>query len=161
MRNKLLVGILLLGLVAALSAPAAAGKKKKKVKPWKSETVTINVGHTALYSTSGGTFVGVTGQEFLQSCAIPSSNGVDSYVFEVPKAYKKLAASVTATGSTPNPEGYDLDLYFWDKGCENVGVFNAAGSDEYGAMSKGTAFILLHNYAGTPVDAQITLKPSK
>jgi hypothetical protein len=159
MRKKLIVSILLLGLVAALSAPAVAGKKK--VKPWKSETVTINVGHTALYSTSGGTFVGVTAQEFLQSCAIPSSNGVDSYVFEVPKAYQKLAATALATGTTANPEGYDLDLYFYDKGCQNVGVFNAAGTDEYGAMTKGTAFILLHNYAGTPVDAQVTLKPAK
>jgi hypothetical protein len=158
--KRSIVAILLLGLVAALAAPATAGKKKK-VKPWKSETVTINVGHTALYDTSGGVFVGVTAQEFLQSCAIPSSNGFDSYVFEVPKAYQKIVSTVTATGSTPNPQGYDLDLFLFDKNCENVGVYNAAGTDEYGAMSTGTAFILLHNYAGTPLEAQITLKPSK
>jgi extracellular elastinolytic metalloproteinase len=159
MRNKLLVAVLLLGLVAAISGPAAAGKKKK-VKPYKSETVTITAGHPAFYSTSG-TLVSVTGQEFLQNCAIPSSNGVDAYVFEVPKAYQKITSTITATGTTANPAGYDLDLYLYDKTCSNVGVYNAAGTDEYGAMGKGTAFIVLHAYTGNPVDAQIALKPSK
>lgn len=160
MRNKLLVAILLLGLVAALSAPATAKKKKKKVKPYKSETVTVMAGHPAFFSTSG-TLVTVTAQEFLQSCSIPSSNGVDAYVFEVPKPYQKITSTVEAKGSTDNPAGYDLDLYLYDKKCNNVGAYNAAGTDEYGAMGKGTAFIVLHPYTGNPVDAFITLKASK
>ena len=158
MRKNLLVAILLLGLVAALSAPAMAGKKK--LKPYKSETVTITAGHPAFYSTSG-TILSVTAQEFLQSCAIPSSNGLDAYVFEVPKAYQKVTSSITAVGKSDNPAGYDLDLYLYDSSCENVGVYNAAGTDEYGALGKGTAFIVLHAYTGNPVDAFITLKPSK
>jgi hypothetical protein len=161
MHKKLLVAILLLGLVAALSAPAAAGKKKK-VKPWKSETVTIVAGHPAFHGPSGGNLVSVTAQEFFQSCAVPTvSNGVDAYVFEVPKAYQKLMASATATGSSQNPAGYDLDLYFYDKACAATGVSNAAGTDELGIMPKGTAFILVHAYTGNPVDAQVTLKPYK
>ena len=159
MRNKMLVAVLLLGLVAALSGPAAAGKKKK-VKPYKSETVTIAAGHPAFYSTSG-TLVSVTAQEFLQNCAIPSSNGADAHVFEVPKAYQKITSTIEATGSTASPAGYDLDLYLYDKSCSNVGVYNAAGTDEYGALGKGTAFIVLHAYAGVQVEAQISLKPSK
>ena len=86
MRKNILVAILLLGLLAALSAPASAGKKK--LKPYKSETITIAAGHPAFYSTSG-TLLTVTAQEFLQTCAIPSSNGLDAYVFEVPRRTRR------------------------------------------------------------------------
>jgi hypothetical protein len=160
MRKNIVVAILLLGLVAALAAPAGA-KKKKKVKPYKSETVTIQAGHPAFYSTSG-TIVSVTAQEFFQTCSVPqASNGVDAYVFEVPKAYQKITASIEAIGESVSPAGYDLDLYLYDKACKNVGVYNAAGTDEYGVLAKGTSFIVLHAYAGNPVDAFVTLKPLK
>jgi hypothetical protein len=160
MRKNLIVAILLLGLVAALAGPASAGKKKKKVKPYKSETVTIAAGHPAFYGTSG-TLVSVTAQEFFANCSIPQSNGFDAYVFEVPKPYQKLSATIEAVGKSDNPAGYDLDLYLYDKACKNVGVYNAAGTDEYGALGKGTSFIVLHAYTGNPVDAYISLKPTR
>ena len=157
MRKNLIVTVLLLGLVAALSAPATAAKKKK-LKPYKSETVTIAAGHPAFYTTAG-TPLTVTAQEFLQTCSIPKSNGVDAWVFAVPKAYQKVAGTVQATGKTDNSTvGYDLDLFTYDKKCKNNGVYNSAGTDESGVLSKGTAFVLVHAYAGNPVDAYITIK---
>jgi len=160
MRKNILIAILLLGLVAALSAPAAAKKKKKKVKPYKSETVTIAVGHP-VFNGATGSVVSVTGQEFLQTCSIPSSNGFDAYVFAVPKPYQKLIASVEAIGESPTPVPYDLDIYMYDKKCNQVGASNAVSTDESGVMGKGTAYLLVHPYTGAPVDTFITLKAMK
>lgn len=158
MRKKVLVAILLLGLISALSAPASAGKKrKKKVKPYKSETASIAVAHP-VFNSASGTLVSVTGQEFLQSCSIPATNGLDAHVFKIPKPYQKLVASIEAIGETATPVPYDLDIYLYDKKCNQVGVANAAGEDESGVMGKGTAYALVHIYTGPPMDAYIKLK---
>jgi hypothetical protein len=121
----------------------------------------VLAGHPAFYSTSG-TVLTVTGQEFLQTCAIPNSNGVDAYVFEVPKAYQKITSTVEAKGTTPNTvAGYDLDIFVYDKNCNTLGVYQATGTDEVGTAPKKSAFILVHPYSGNPVDTYITLKATK
>lgn len=156
MSKKLLILGLVLALAAALAAPASA-KKKKGPKPYTSEEVTVQIGHPVLNSQSG-TVVGVTPQEFLQTCAIPSTNGLDAYVFEVPTDYQKIQSSIDASGVAPGVAA-DIDVYLYDSSCAPVGKFNAAGTDESGVMAPGTAFILLHNYAGGPTTMQFTLKP--
>lgn len=157
MRKNLIIAVLLLGLVAALSGPATAKKKKKKVKPYKSDTVSIAAAHP-VFNSASGTVVSVTGQEFLQSCSIPSTNGVDAYVFAIPKPYRKLVASIEAIGVTDSPVPYDLDIYLYDKKCNQVGMSNAAGEDEFGVIGKGTAYALVHIYTGPPMDTFIKLK---
>lgn len=156
MTKKLLILGLVLALVAALAGPSLA-KKKKGPKPYTSEEVTVELGHPVFYGTSG-TVVGVTPQEFIQSCELPSSNGLDAYVFEVPKEYQKITSSIDATGSAQGIE-HDIDIYLFDSSCASVGAFNAAGTDESGVVSPGTSFILLHNYTGGPTTMQFTLKP--
>lgn len=157
MSKKLLILGLVLALAAALAGPVAA--KKKGPKPYKSEEVSIEVGHPFFFGTSG-TLLGLTPQEFINSCAIPSSNGFDAYVFEVPKDYQKTTAAITATGvADGSPVEADMDIYLYDSTCTNVGAFNAAGTDESGVMSPGTAFVVVHNYTGGPTTAQISLKP--
>jgi len=157
MSKKLLILGLILALAAAFAAPAAAGKKKKGPKPYTSEEVTVQVGHPVLNGQSG-TVVGVTPQEFLQTCALPSSNGLDAYVFEVPKEYLKIQSLIEATGAAEAVPA-DIDIYLYDSSCAPVGKFNAAGTDESGVLAPGTAFILLHNYTGGPTAMQFTLKP--
>ncbi len=158
MSKKLLIVGLVLALAAALTAPAAAGKKKKKgPKPYTSEEVTVQIGHP-VFNGASGSVVGVTPQEFLQTCSLPSTNGLDAYVFEVPKPYQKIQASIDATGSAQGID-HDIDIYLFDSSCAPVGTFNAAGTDESGVLSAGTAFILLHNYIGGPTTMQFTLKP--
>ncbi len=159
---------LIIGLVAALACalvalPADAKKKKKGPKPWKSEEVTIHLGHAAFHGASG-TVVAVTAQEFLARCAIPTSNGVDAWVFEVPEEYKKINALVKAIGSAGTPT-WDLDLYFYDDACAPTGASNAVGTDETAAMTAGTSYIVLHNYflhdgGGQQVTAHIELAPA-
>ena len=146
-------------LLLSVTGGALAGKKKGP-KPYKSEGFTIQVGHPAFHGQSG-TMVSVTSQDFLQNCAIPSSNGFDAYVLEVPKDYTAVQAVVEATGvaNPDTPAAYDLDLYFYDSACAETGFSNNAGTDEVGVMVKGTAFILVHSYTGGPVDAEVSLKP--
>lgn len=150
-----IVGLVLaVGLVAH---PAVAGKKKPK--PYKSEEVTIAVAHPIFYGQSGSVN-SVTAKEFENTCAIPASNGLDGYIFEVPKEYQRIQALTSAIGSSAGAAGFDLDLYYYDAGCINTLASNTAGTDENGVMPKGTAFIFMHNYLGDPaVTAHLELKP--
>jgi hypothetical protein len=163
--KKTLTLLLTVALAASLSGPAAAAKKKKGPKPYKSEEVTIQLGHTVQYGNSG-TVVGITGQEFINSCAIPNSNGVDAYVWEVPESYKNVDATITAFGSG-GTAGYDLDIFLFNESCEVTFASQTTSSDETAIMAKGTAFILIHNFGspsspvggGDPATARFELKP--
>lgn len=162
MLKKTLVTLVAAALVAA---PAGTGafakaKKKKAPKPYVSEEITIQAGHPAFRSQSG-TLVTVTAQEFIRTCAVPSTNGVDAAVFEVPADYKGLSASIKALGSGAGPGGYDLDLYLFDESCTEVAFYNPTGTDEVGIMTTDTAFILVHQYAPGPVTTHIELSVSK
>lgn len=163
MAKKVLVIALVLALTAALVGPAAAGKKKKKKKgpkPYVSETVTLAVGHPVFHSASGS-LVGVTPQEFLQNCSIPSSNGLDAYVFEVPEDYLEIDATVRAKADSAPVVAHDLDIYMFDADCNETLYFNNVGTDETGIKPAGTSFVLIHNYAGDTVDAHIELEVPK
>jgi len=107
--------------------------------------------------------VGVTPQEFINSCSLPSSNGLDAAVFEVPKDYQNITSQIEATGvgTTDSVLPADIDIYLFDSSCVEVGKFNSVGTSESGVLSAGTAFVLLHNYEGGPTELQFTLKPVK
>lgn len=159
MLKKMLVGLVAASLVAA---PAGAGalakaKKKKGPKPYVSSEIAIRTGHHAAHSQSG-TLVTVTAQEFIRTCAIPGTNGVDAAVFEVPADYKGLEASVKAIG-TGAPAPYDLDLYLFDESCNEVVFYNPTGTDEAGILTEDTAYVLVHNFEPGPVSAHIELRP--
>jgi hypothetical protein len=167
--KKTLALLLTLVLAASIGGSAVAAKKKPKgPKPYKSEEVTIRVAHTVQYGNSG-TIVGVTGQEFLNRCAIPNSNGVDAYVWEVPEDYRNVDAAISAIGSGAGPEGYDLDLFLFDESCGITLASQSTSSDESSFMAKGTAYILIYNFGspsspgggGGSVNAHFELKPAK
>lgn len=159
MSKKLIAAILVLGLLTALVGPAAAAKKKKKKgpKPYTSEEVTVQLGHPVLYGQTGSP-KSVTALEFENSCAIPSTNGVDAYIWEVPKDYVDVDATISAFGSG-GLEGYDIDIYLYDESCSSTMAFNAPGTDETGLLVKGTRYILMHNYIGGPTTIYYELKP--
>ena len=161
MLKKTLVTLVAATLVAA---PAGAGalakaRKKKAPKPYVSSEIAIRTGHPAAHSQSG-TLVTVTAQEFIRTCAVPSSNGVDAAVFEVPADYKGLTASIKAIGAGA-PAPYDLDLYLFDESCTEVAVYNPTNTDEAGILTPDTAFVLVHNYQPGPVTTHIELTASK
>lgn len=146
--RKLIALSLILALIA--SPVAAKGKKKKKgPAPYKSENVNVIVPHPIFYTTTGEV-LNITGQEFMNQCAVPASNGLDGYVFEVPEDYRKITSSVKAIGTPGGPASYDLDMILFDESCEITFAFQAVGTDETGLASPGTAWVLVYNYLGDP-----------
>ncbi|HEY7875171.1 MAG TPA: hypothetical protein VIG64_08620 [Actinomycetota bacterium] len=153
------LSLVLVLMLAVMIQPASAGKKKPKVKPYKSEEGTIAVAHPVFYDATG-TVNSVTAREFESTCAVPASNGVDAYVFEVPAAYQSITASVKAVGVEKTPGSYDLDVFMYDKDCAVKGVSNGEGTDETGVMPAGVAWILVGSYLGEPaVSVHIELAP--
>ena len=156
-RRTLALGLVL--VLAAMVQPATAGKRKPKVKPYKSEEVTVALAHPLFYDATGSVN-SVTAKEFENTCAAPASNGLDAYVFEVPAAYQTITASVKAIGTAKTPAAYDLDVYMYDKDCAVKSVSNGEGTDETGVMPAGIAWILVDNYLGEPaVSFHIELAP--
>lgn len=135
--------------IALLALGPAAWAGGSQPKPYKSPEGTIALSHPIFYGDTG-TVNTVTAKEFESSCAIPASNGLDAYVFAVPKAYQKIAASVDAVGTDSGPAAYDLDMYFYDKTCKVTGYSNSEGTDESGVFNKGTAYVLVDDYLGDP-----------
>lgn len=164
MKRTLAIALALV-VAASLASPATAGKKKKGPKPYKSEEVTIQLGHSILYGNSGEV-IGITAQEFINSCAIPTTNGFDAYVWEVPAEYKNVEALISAFGAG-GTAGYDLDILLFDDACEVSFASQSESPDETTVMAKGTAYILVYNFgaAGVPVGgsdavtAHFELKP--
>ena len=158
MAKKIAVLMVVLPLLIGSQAASAA---KKGPKPFKSEEVTIAVPHPVVYGNTGSVN-SITAKEFEGSCSTPSSNGLDAYVFEVPKDYQNVQAEISAIGSSSGPAGWDLDIYLYDANCVTTFALNAEGTDESGVIPKGTAWILIHNYLGDPgLSAHIELKPYK
>jgi hypothetical protein len=141
--------VLLLVLALAMPFGGALAAKKKKPKPFKSEIVSLGIAHPVFFGQTGAVNA-ITAREFVATCAIPASQGVDAWVFEVPAAYTGITASVKAIGEPGGAAGYDLDLYFFDDSCQATFASNSAGTDEFGYMPEGTAWIVMHNYLGDP-----------
>lgn len=143
--------------LAVLAAPSSA-LAGKKPKPYTSDKVTIEVGHPVFNSTSGS-IAALTAQEFMARCAIPATNGFDAYVFEVPKTYQKIDSVFEVKGVPGLPYNYDIDVYTFDSSCTITSAQNSPGTDQAGFVTKGTKFLLVHNYEPGPVEVQLTLKP--
>jgi hypothetical protein len=139
----------ILGVIAALAVMSPAASAAKKPKPYKSEDVQIAVAHPILWGNTGS-INSVTAKEFEQTCALPSSNGLDGYIFQVPKEFAKVDAQIDAKGTPGGPAGYDLDIYLYDSNCQPTLAFNTAGTDETGLIPKGTPWVFVHNYLGDP-----------
>ena len=153
--KKLIALAVALAIVVAPTT-ALAGKKKKGPKPF-SETASIQTGHP-VFNGNSGTIVGLTAQEFMNTCSIPASNGFDAFVFEVPAEYQKIEAQLEATGAG-GVYAYDVDVYTFDSSCAMTSAQNTPGTDQSGYLAKGTAFVLVHNYEPGPIDVTLTLKP--
>lgn len=149
--RRIVALMLVLGLAAGALAGPAAAKKKKKKKGKKKPPVTFTAegslagGNPSDYMAGGG----VTRNEFLATCAIPASQGVDGYVIEVPAAVSKVNSDAALTGS--DLIGYDLDMYFFTDTCAPNGEASTAGGDEFGFMPAGTSYVLVSAFVGAEV----------
>ena len=138
---KKLFACLLIGLLVFPAGDALAGKKKK-AKPYVSESGTIQIPHAVFYGNSG-TPVNITIKELEARCAVPTTQGLDAYIFEVPAEWQKVDALISAKGENGV---YDLDMFFFDSSCAILGASQAVGTDEDGYLPKGTVWVAVHNY---------------
>lgn len=156
MRRTILVALILGLLAGALSMPAEAGRRKR-LKPYVT-TGSIAVGHPANYEAG----VGVTRAEFLESCAVPQSQGIDGYVVEIPKTHMKKPATASAVGSSETG-AYDLDLFFYSASCGELGQAADIGTDQTGLMPARTKYVLVNSWepAGAGIEFKFTATPTR
>ena len=158
MRRTLLVA-LIFGLLAGALSMTAEAKKKAKPKPKPFVTTgSIAVGHPANFEAG----VGIVRSELTETCAVPQSQGTDGYVVEIPATHMKKPAAVLAAGSSVTG-GYDLDLFYYDSSCAEVGQAADIGTDQIGVMPAGTKFVLVNSWepAGVGIEFTFTAKPKK
>lgn len=145
-RSLLLALVMCFALIWA--APVTAkGKKKNQVAEWNSPEVAILAPHPALYSESGSV-LGVTPVDFVRSCAVPSTNGVDAYVFEVPEQYAGLPAKATAVGNPAGVIASDIDMFTFDDACALQAEFAGPGTTQEGETDANTRFVVVVNSSG-------------
>ena len=148
------------------AAHPALGASGKVVKPYKSETVTIQFGRWTPYGSDPDPMWMITAQEFQANCAIPTeTQGFDAYVFEVPRPYRTIEAAISTKGEgvdiTGTAEYHDVDIYIYDADCTQIAEYATNNTDEKGFLPKNSAFILLSNYSMTnPFNPKLNLPVS-
>ena len=98
--------------------------------------------------------VGVTGQEFSNTCpdpyAAPATQGVDGWISQLPAGFGDGTHTITVTGGE-TPAGHDIDVYFLDSACVVTGSAATSAPDESGVIPGGTAYVLTQLYTGANV----------
>lgn len=146
---------LILGLLGAVSAAPALAKKKKKPASFQASG-TVAIGHPVTYATG----TSIVGTELTETCAIPTSQGTDGFVVEVPDNMSNLTATVEVSGGDATGL-YDLDMYFFNADCAPVGAASTETVDEVGAFGPGTKYILVNSYMGAEVTFDLTATEMK
>ena len=139
---------LVLGLLAGPSA--FAGKKKKKKPPAPvTRTVTLEESGTIMVpAPTSALLFGITEGEFVQTCAMPASQGVDGHVLELPEDFRLGTAQIEVLGADMTG-AYDLDVYFYDASCALMGDYSlTAGTDESGAIAPGASWVVVDLFVG-------------
>lgn len=147
MRKTLIVAVVIGLLAGALVGPAQAKKKKGKKKA----PVTFTADGTLAIGNPGDlNEAGIVRQEFLATCAVPASQGLDGYVIEVSEEISKVTSEAKLSGSDATGM-YDLDMYFYDDACASKGSSSTAESDEFGFMPAGTKYVFVSAFMGAEV----------
>lgn len=148
MRRPLVAGLAACLLLGAAVAPATAKKKKPRKPPVTFEaTGTLALGHPG--DVANGT--NVTRTAFLQTCAIPPSQGTDGYVIELPAEITAAATNVTISGTSAG-DLHDLDIHFFGDGCSSLGGLSTDQTAEFGLMPVGTKYVLVTAFMGVQTD---------
>lgn len=102
---------------------------------------------------------GVTETSFLLACAVPPSQGVDGFVFELPEEFGAGDATMEVTGSDLTGV-HDLDAYFYTADCSSAGdPIATAEPDEAGPIPADTAWVVVNAWLGT--DTAVSFKATR
>ncbi|HYP22784.1 MAG TPA: hypothetical protein VEV43_04355 [Actinomycetota bacterium] len=148
MRRPLVAGLAACLLLGAAVAPATAKKKKPRKPPVTFEaTGALALGHPGDVAAGAN----VTRTAFLETCAIPPSQGTDGYVIELPPAVTAVPTNVTITGVSAG-DLHDLDVHFFGDGCSSLGGLATEQVGEFGLMPAGTKYVLVTAFMGVQTD---------
>lgn len=145
MRRPLVAAIVACLLLGGAVAPATAKRKPRKPVRFE-ESGSLAIGHPG-NDTAGAN---VTRAAFLESCAIPSTQGTDGYVIALPPEVTATNTNVSISGGDATGM-HDLDIHFFDETCAPTGALSSDLSDEFGLMPSGTAYVLVTAWAGVEV----------
>ena len=128
----------LLGATAAGPSGAATRRKPKR------------------FTTTGSvaTFGLVTHYEFLLNCpSIPTTQGVDAYVVEVPADFQLKPSAVTAEATSSVSTDSMLEMSFYSAGCDQGELYVESPA----TVPAGTGYILVQDIIGGAVEFELTL----
>lgn len=146
MRRPLVAGLAACLLLGAAVAPATAKKKPKKKPPVTfEESGTVALGHPGDLNE-----VNATRTAFLESCAVPPTQGTDGYVIALPPEITATNTNITLAGGDLTGL-HDLDAYFFDESCAPMGALSSELSDEFGLMPAGTSYVLVTAFMGAEI----------
>lgn len=145
MRRAIVVALIACLTAGAFAAPAVAGKKKKKPAKFSVEGA-FDIGNPADYMLNAG----LVRNELELTCAIPTSQGTDGFVFELPAALQKVHSDASLTGQDATG-GPDMDMYFYDEACASTGEVATPELDEYGIVPAGTKYVVVSAWMGADV----------
>ncbi len=98
--------------------------------------------------------IGITYGEFFFAClGEPLSQGVDGWVFD-PGAELPAGSVASLTGQNPIDD-YDLDMYFFDAECFEIGAAASASVDEVAAVPAGTRYVVATAWFGAHTLAKL------
>jgi hypothetical protein len=105
--------------------------------------------------TTGTAPTGVTAAAFTAACDVPAApaQGADGWVTRLPDSFGDGAHQAVVTGSGP---AYDLDLYFYDSSCNQIGSAATASADESATLPSGTRYVLSQLWLGAGVPITLT-----
>jgi hypothetical protein len=132
--------------VPALAAPVFA-------------TGTIHVGGPATYQA--GVNAVRTEIEEGNCSASPRTQGTDAWIEALPAGVSDGTYQVTAAAKPiqGHPQGYDLDVYFYNDKCELIGADEDSGDQEVADIPEASKYVVVANFRTGP--ARISLSVAK
>lgn len=147
MRRCVVIALAACLAAGAVSAPAVAKKKPKRKPPVTfTESGSVALGHP-------GDLVGgynATRQAFVETCAVPPTQGTDGYVITLPEEITAVDTLVSIVGA--DAAGlHDLDIFFFDEACAPLGALSTDAVDETGPMPAGAKYVLVTAFLGVEI----------
>jgi putative nucleotidyltransferase with HDIG domain len=112
-------------------------------------------GSIAAATPTSSVLGGATQREFLTSCGVPTTQGVDGWIFPVPSDTTSVPAQATISGASGAPIPYNLDAFFYASDCAPLGSLQSGAPDESGAVPAGTGYVVVNQPVG--LSTQVTL----
>lgn len=143
-------------LAGALSTPAAATPGRFEA----SGSFAIGIEDAAILGGPSN----VTKREFRTLCAIPTSQGLEAYVVQLPDALSNIAGDVRVEWAQPTPYN-DIYMEFYGPDCAFIGAAGlydgSDGTTEVGSFPAGTRYILISATTAALVEFTLIADPTQ